>query len=60
MLDILGYGSMLFVIEIVFLIISTLHIDTKSEKLNMSAVVKSLFTFYILNIAFIAILNRIP
>lgn len=57
MISVLGYATVLFIVELVFLIISTLSIDmTKPTTIGM--VGSSFLKFYILNIIFVAILMR--
>ena len=59
MLSILGYGSILFVVELVFLIITTVSVDM-SKPINVGDVLGILVKFYILNIVFVAILIYFP
>ena len=59
MLSILGYGSILFVVELVFLIITTVSVDT-GKPINAGDVLRTLAKFYILNIVFVAILIYFP
>jgi len=59
MLSVLGYGSILFIVELVFLIITTTSIDM-NKPMNVGDVFGSLAKFYILNIAFVAILTYLP
>ena len=59
MLSILGYGSILFVVELVFLIITTISVDM-SKLINVGDVLGTLVKFYILNIVFVAILIYFP
>ena len=58
-LNILGYGTILFLIELVFLVITTTSIDM-NKPMNIHAVFSSLFKFYILNVALIAVLTYLP
>lgn len=59
MLSVLGYGSILFIVELVFLIITTTSVDM-NKPMNVGDVFSSLAKFYILNIAFVAILTYLP
>lgn len=59
MLSILGYGSILFVVELVFLIITTVSVDM-GKPINAGDVLGTLAKFYILNIVFVAILIYFP
>lgn len=59
MLSVFGYGSILFVVELVFLIITTTSIDM-NKPMSVGDVFSSLAKFYILNIAFVAILTYLP
>ena len=59
MLSILGYGSILFVVELVFLIITTVSVDM-GKPINAGDVIRTLAKFYILNIVFVAILIYFP
>lgn len=59
MLSVLGYGSILFIVELVFLIITTTSIDM-NKPMSVGDVFSSLAKFYILNIAFVAILTYLP
>ena len=59
MLNILGYGSILFVVELVFLIITTVSVDM-AKPINVGDVLGILAKFYILNIVFVAILIYFP
>ena len=59
MLSILGYGSILFVVELVFLIITTASVDM-GKSINVGDVLGTLAKFYILNIVFVAILIYFP
>ena len=59
MLSILGYGSILFVVELVFLIITTVSVDM-AKPINVGDVLGTLVKFYILNIVFVAILIYFP
>ena len=59
MLSILGYGSILFVVELVFLIVITASIDM-GKPINAVDVLGTLAKFYILNIVFVAILIYFP
>lgn len=59
MLSILGYGSILFVVELVFLIITTVSVDM-AKPINVGDVLVTLAKFYILNIVFVAILIYFP
>ena len=59
MLSILGYGSILFVVELVFLIITTVSVDM-AKPINVGDVLGTLAKFYILNIVFVTILIYLP
>lgn len=59
MLSVLGYGSILFVVELVFLIIITASVDM-GRPINAVDVFGTLAKFYILNIVFVAILIYFP
>lgn len=59
MLSVLGYGSILFIVELVFLIITTTSIDM-NKPMSVGDVFGSLAKFYILNIVFVAILTYFP
>ena len=59
MLSVFGYGSILFIVELVFLIITTTSIDM-NKPMSVGDVFSSLAKFYILNIAFVAILTYLP
>lgn len=59
MLSILGYGSILFVVELVFLIVITASVDM-GKPINAADVLGILAKFYILNIVFVAILIYLP
>ena len=59
MLSILGYGSILFVVELVFLIIITASVDM-DRPINAVDVFGTLAKFYILNIVFVAIVIYFP
>ncbi len=59
MLSILGYGSILFVVELVFLIVITASVDM-GKPINAGDVIRTLAKFYILNIVFVAILIYFP
>jgi hypothetical protein len=59
MLSVLGYGSILFIVELVFLIITTTSVDM-NKPMNVGDVFGSLAKFYILNIVFVAILTYFP
>lgn len=59
MLSIIGYGSILFVVELMFLIIITASVDM-SKPINVCDVLGTLVKFYILNIVFVAILIYFP
>ena len=59
MLSILGYGSILFVVELVFPIIITASVDT-GKPINAGDVLGTLAKFYILNIVFVAIVIYFP
>ena len=56
MLSVLGYGSILFIVELVFLIITTTSVDM-NKPMSVGDVFGTLVKFYILNIAFVAILT---
>lgn len=59
MLSVLGYGSILFIVELVFLVITTTSIDM-NKPMSINDVFGSLAKFYILNIVFVAILTYFP
>lgn len=59
MLSILGYGSILFIVELVFLIIITASVDI-GKPINVGDVLGTFVKFYILNIVFVAILIYFP
>lgn len=59
MLNIIGYGSILFVVELVFLIITTTSVDM-NKQMSVGDVLATLVKFYILNIVFVAVLNYFP
>ena len=59
MLSILGYGSILFVVELMFLIIITASVDM-GKPINAVDVLGTLAKFYILNIVFVAIVIYFP
>ena len=59
MLSVLGYGSILFVVELVFLIITTTSVDM-NKPMSVGDVLGTLAKFYILNIAFVAVLTYLP
>lgn len=59
MLSILGYGSILFVVELVFLIVITASVDM-GKPINAADVLGTLIKFYILNIVFVAVLIYFP
>ena len=59
MLSILGYGSILFIVELVFLIVITASVDM-GKPINAGDVIRTLAKFYILNIVFVAILIYFP
>ena len=59
MLSVLGYGSILFIVELVFLIITTTSVDM-NKPTSIGDVFGSLAKFYILNIAFVALLTYLP
>jgi hypothetical protein len=59
MLSVLGYGSILFIVELVFLVITTTSIDM-NKPMSIGDVFGSLAKFYILNIVFVAILTYFP
>ena len=59
MLSVLGYGSILFVVELVFLIVITASVDM-GKPINADDVLGTLAKFYILNIVFVAILIYFP
>lgn len=59
MLSVLGYGSILFIVELVFLIVTTTSIDM-NKPMSVGDVFGSLAKFYILNIAFVALLTYFP
>lgn len=59
MLSVLGYGSILFIVELVFLIITTTSVDM-NKPMSVSDVFGTLTKFYILNIAFVALLTYFP
>ena len=59
MLSILGYGSILFVVELAFLIIITASVDM-GKPINAADVLGTLAKFYILNIVFVAIVIYFP
>ena len=59
MLSIIGAGSILFVVELVFLIIITASVDM-DKPINAGDVLGTLAKFYILNIVFVAIVIYFP
>ena len=59
MLSIIGAGSILFVVELVFLIIITASVDM-GKPINAADVLGTLAKFYILNIVFVAIVIYFP
>ncbi len=59
MLSIIGAGSILFVVELVFLIIITASVDM-GKPINAVDVLGTLAKFYILNIVFVAIVIYFP
>ena len=59
MLSIIAAGSILFVVELVFLIITTVSVDM-SKPINVGDVLGTLVKFYILNIVFVVILIYFP
>lgn len=59
MLSVFGYGSILFIVELVFLVITTTSIDM-NKPMSVGDVFGSLAKFYILNIIFVAILTYFP
>ena len=59
MLSILGCGSILFVVELVFLIVITASVDM-DKPINAGDVLGTLAKFYILNIVFVEILIYFP
>lgn len=59
MLSIIGAGSILFVVELVFLIIITASVDM-GKPINAGDVLGTLAKFYILNIVFVAIVIYFP
>ena len=59
MLSIIGAGSILFVVELVFLIIITASVDM-GKPINARDVLGTLAKFYILNIVFVAIVIYFP
>lgn len=59
MLSVLGYGSILFIVELVFFIITTTSVDM-NKPMSVGDVFGSLAKFYILNIVFVAILTYFP
>lgn len=59
MLSIIAAGSILFVVELMFLIIITASVDM-GKPINATDVLGTLAKFYILNIVFVAILIYLP
>ena len=59
MLSIIAAGSILFVVELMFLIIITASVDM-AKPINVGDVFGTLAKFYILNIVFVAILIYFP
>lgn len=59
MLSIIAAGSILFVVELMFLIIITASLDM-GKPINATDVLGTLVKFYILNIVFVAILIYFP
>ena len=59
MLSVLGYGSILFIVELVFLIVTTTSIDM-NKPMSVGDVFSTLAKFYVLNIAFVALLTYLP
>ena len=59
MLSIIAAGSILFVVELMFLIIITASVDM-GKPINVGDVLGTLAKFYILNIVFVAILIYLP
>lgn len=59
MLSIIAAGSILFVVELMFLIIITASVDM-AKPINVGDVLGTLAKFYILNIVFVAILIYLP
>lgn len=59
MLSVLGYGFVLFFVELIFLIVTTTTIDV-SKPMTLKDVMWSLVKFYVLNVLFIAILTQLP
>lgn len=59
MLSVLGYGSILFIVELVFLVITTTSVDI-NKPMSVSEVFGILAKFYILNIAFVSFLTYLP
>ena len=59
MLSIIGAGSILFVVELMFLIIITASVDM-GKPINAGDVLGTLAKFYILNIVFVAIVIYFP
>ena len=59
MLSIIAAGSILFVVELVFLIITTVSVEM-SKPINVGDVLGTLVKFYILNIVFVVILIYFP